>query len=137
MKNFHLRILAADHPFYDGQCESLVFPTTDGKAGIQAGFENMFCAVSGGLMTFRVPEEKEAREVVVTEGMLRVENGDVLVLVDTAEKPEEIDENRARRDLEAAREEMTQHNSILEYHTAQARVARAMVRLAEKKKSGI
>ena len=64
-------------------------------------------------------------------GLVKVENGEVLILVDTAERPEDIDANRARRDADAAREAMLQKKSIMEYRTAQATLARAVSRLRE------
>ena len=36
MNVFQLTVLAADKPFYDGPCESLRFPGSDGQYGIQA-----------------------------------------------------------------------------------------------------
>ena len=57
----------------------------------------------------------------------------VTILVDFAEKPEEIDERRAKEALERAQEAMRQKQSIQEYHMSQANMARAMARLAAKK----
>ena len=57
----------------------------------------------------------------------------VSVIVDFAEKPEEIDERRAQAALERAEEAMRQKQSIQEYHMSQANMARAMARLAAKK----
>ena len=34
MSSFKLTVLAADKPFYDGKCDSLVVPTSDGDVGI-------------------------------------------------------------------------------------------------------
>ena len=58
-----------------------------------------------------------------------MEDNDVLVLVDTAERPEEIDANRARRAADQAREALLQKKSIQEYRTAQTNLARALNRL--------
>ena len=35
---FHLRVLASDRAFYDGDCESLTVPVSDGELGILAAF---------------------------------------------------------------------------------------------------
>ena len=61
-----------------------------------------------------------------------MENNTVLILVDTIERPEEIDANRARREAEEAMEAILQKKSIQSYHTAQARMARALNRLKVK-----
>ena len=65
----------------------------------------------------------------MSNGLLKVEDGEVLILVDTIERPEEIDINRARRDADAAKEALLQKRSIQEYHTAQANLSRALNRL--------
>ena len=55
-----------------------------------------------------------------------------MILVDTAERPEEIDARRARRDADAAKEALLQRKSIMEYRAAQATLARAVSRLRVK-----
>lgn len=54
------------------------------------------------------------------------------MLVDTAESPDEIDESRARRAADAAKEDMLRRQSVREYYAAQAKLARAMNRLKVK-----
>lgn len=131
MEAFQVHILAADHTFYEGPCESLVVPTVDGEAGILAHHCNIIAAVVPGELRCRTPEGEEYR-AAVSEGLVKVEGGDVLVLVDSAERPEEIDTNRARRAADRAREEMIQKRSIQEYRMAQANLARALNRLRVK-----
>ena len=48
MEAFQVHILAADHTFYEGPCESLVVPTVDGEAGILAHHCNIIAAVVPG-----------------------------------------------------------------------------------------
>lgn len=128
MNTFSLVVLAAEKPIYDGECGSLVFPTEDGLQGIQAMHNNMIAAVVPGVLTIRKPDEEEF-VVIVSEGLIKVENNQVLVLVDTAERPEEIDENRARRAAARAKEAILQKKSIQDYYAAQAKMARALSRL--------
>lgn len=134
MEAFQVHILAADHTFYEGPCESLVVPTVDGEAGILAHHCNIIAAVVPGELRCRTPEGEEHR-AAVSEGLVKVEGGDVLVLVDSAERPEEIDANRARRDADAAKEAILQKKSIQEYRSAQANLARALSRLRVKRGS--
>ena len=53
----------------------------------------------------------------------------VTVLVDTVEKPEDIDIARAKAAEERAKERLRQKQSLQEYHRSQASLARAMARL--------
>ena len=41
---FHLRVLASDRAFYDGDCESLTVPVSDGELGILAHHSNLVAA---------------------------------------------------------------------------------------------
>ena len=135
---FSLHILAADKPFYEGECTSLVIPTPTGQYGIMAHHENYVTAVVPGELDFEYEESgiKVRMSAAVSGGMVKVENNEVLVLVETAEYPESIDEMMARRDAEAAREELSHKPSHREYVAAQARLARAMNRLKVKQHRG-
>ncbi len=64
--------------------------------------------------------------------VVKIEKNDVLVLVDAAERPEDIDANRARRAADEAKEAILQRRSIQEYKMAQADLARAVSRLRVK-----
>ncbi len=131
MKAFSLTVLAAEKPFYEGECVSLVLPTVDGQYGVQAGHSNMIAAVVPGELRFTVPSG-EITIAAVSGGLVKVESGKVLILVDTAERPEEIDEIRARHSAEQAKEAILQKKSIQDYYAAQSRMARALNRLRVK-----
>lgn len=132
---FSLNILASDKPFYTGPCESLIVPSLRGKYGIMANHSNIIIAVIPGALFYRLPGE-ETKVVAVSHGLVKVENNEVLVLVDSAENPEDIDDNRAKHAAEAAREAILHSKSKQEYYAAQARLARAMSRLLVKNNYG-
>lgn len=131
METFQVHILAADRTFYEGPCESLTISTSDGEQGILAHHSNMIAAVLPGILRYRVPGEPE-QVAAVSPGMVKVESNDVLVLVDSAERPEEIDAARARREADEAREALLQQRSRQEHQLAQAALARALNRLRVK-----
>ncbi|MGI6238334.1 MAG: ATP synthase F1 subunit epsilon [Christensenellales bacterium] len=131
MNSFQLNILAADRPFYEGSCTSLTIPTPEGRYGIMARHYNMVLAISPGLLTFDTPG-KGSRDASVSHGLVIVEDNEVLILVDSAERPQEIDANRARQAAQAARREMLHKGSLREHQIAQARLARAIARLKVK-----
>ena len=128
MNTFELCVLAAEKPFFEGKCMSLIIPTNDGQQGILAMHSNMIAAIVPGFMKITVPDGTEI-VAAVSEGIVKVENNNVLLLVDTIERPEEIDENRARQSAEQAKEAILQKKSIKDYYAAQAKMARAIGRL--------
>ena len=95
MKTFEIHILEADSPFYEGPCEMIIVPTTD--------------------------------------GLVKVEDGEVLILAESIERPEEIDANRAKREADEAREAMLQQRSIREFKMAELELARTANRLRVKR----
>ena len=131
MDTFQVHILAADKTFYEGPCVSLTIPTSDGEQGIWAHHSNMIAAVQPGTLRYQVPDQP-VQLAAVSPGMVKVEHNEVLVLVDSVERPEEIDEARARREADQAREAILQKKSRQEYQVAQATLARALNRLRVK-----
>ena len=123
--------ISADRPFYRGDCESVVVPTNEGQYGVLAHHCNAICAIVPGMLSYQPPGEP-VQYAAVSEGLIKIENNRVLILVDTAERPEDIDANRARRAADEAKEALLQKRSIQEYHSAQANLARAISRLKVK-----
>ena len=133
MEAYKLQIMASDHMVFDGEAVSITLPTTEGSVGMLAHHANIIMAVVPGLLEYQAVGENEKQQVVVSYGLLKVENGEVMVLVDTAEKPEEIDEARAKRAAEQAKEELKRTNSNRETALASAELSRAMSRIKASK----
>lgn len=134
MDTFKVNILAADRVFYEGVCESLIVPTPEGQYGIWAHHSNVITSVVPGTLTLREAGKGESI-AAVSFGLLKVENNEVLVLVDSAEHPDEIDEKRARLEADQAREELLQKKTREEYLLAQATLERTINRLRVKRYS--
>ncbi|HIY29297.1 MAG TPA: ATP synthase F1 subunit epsilon [Candidatus Mediterraneibacter avicola] len=135
MDTFGLKIIASDKVFYEGRCRNLVIPAPDGEVGLLPHHENMVIAIEVGIARMQV-EEGEWSEIAVGTGFAEIVNNRVTLLVDTAERPEDIDVRRAQEQKERAQEQMRQKRSIQQYYHTQASLARAMnrLRLAQDKK---
>lgn len=66
----------------------------------------------------------EWKEIAVGTGFAEIVNNRVTLIVDTAEKPEDIDVRRAREQKERAEEQLRQKQSIQQYYHTQASLAR-------------
>ena len=128
MNTFYLKVIASDKVFFEGRCLAVNLPASDGGRSILANHENMIIAVVDGVVEITTQENEKVLAVVST-GLTQVVNNRVTVLVDTAERPEDIDVLRAREAQERAEEQIRQKQSIKEYHHTQASLARAMSRL--------
>ena len=89
----------------------------------------MVIATKEGEVRFKEKEDDDWTKVVVGVGFVYISHNRVIMLVDTAERPEDIDRVRAEAALERAKEQLRQKQSIQEYHMNQMALARAMTRL--------
>lgn len=131
MNTFSLKILACDKVFYDGRCGIVIIPALDGEQAIMSHHEDMVIAIKEGEVRFKEHQDDPWTEAVVGVGFVHISHNRVTMMVDTAERPEDIDRVRAEAALERAQEKLRQKQSIEEYYITQASLARAMQRLKE------
>ena len=134
MSKFYVKIISSNRIFYEGFCHCLIIPAVDGEQAIMAHHEETIIAVQNGEMRMQKEEGGEWSYAVLGKGFCMAANNRVTVLADTVERPEEVDVNRAKEALERAQERLRQKQSIQEYHTTQAAMARALTRLKETEK---
>ena len=127
MNSFILNITASSGEFYQGSCESMVLPVKDGVYGVQAGHSPVLVAIHMGMLKFTV--DGETREILVGDGIAEVTPTFVLLLVDSAERPEDIDKNRAEAARIRAEERLQHKQSMHEYYQTKIAMDRAMQRL--------
>ena len=127
MNSFILNITASSGEFYQGSCESMVLPVKDGVYGVQAGHSPVLVALHMGMLQFTV--NGETRDVLVGDGIAEVTPAYVMVLVDSAENPEDIDKNRAEAARIRAEERLQHKQSMHEYYQSKIALDRAMQRL--------
>ena len=127
--SFYLKIIAANRVFYSGRCRSIIVPEYDGQKEILAHHEDMVIAVNDGEMRFQPEGSDNWEYAVVGIGFVEIVNNRVTLLVESAERPEEIDVARAREAKERAEEQMRQKQSTHECYHSRASLARAMARL--------
>ena len=127
MNKFILNITASSGEFYQGYCEDLTLPTFDGVYGVQAGHSPVLVALHMGILHFEA--DGESRDVLVGDGIAEVTPSYVMVLVDSAERPEDIDRNRAEEARIRAQERLQHQQSMHEYYQSKIALNRAMQRL--------
>lgn len=133
MKTFKLKIVAIRRNFYSGPCESLVFTTTDGLVGILADHEPTVYAVSAGELRYTVDGKTEI--LAVGDGMARVAGNKVDILVDFAERADEIDAIRAEDAKQRAEAALRAKDNDRSMAAAEAALSRAIARLKVAQKS--
>jgi F-type H+-transporting ATPase subunit epsilon len=128
---FNLEIVTPERVFFSGQVEMVVLNTPDGQIGVLAGHIPMVVAVAAGPV--KMLKEGKWNTAFLSEGFMEIKQKNSVILADTAEWPDEIDENRARAAKQRAEERLCRKLSEKEYMYSQAALARAMGRLRVKK----
>ena len=136
MNTFSLKILVADKVFYQGLAQSLIIPTSDGQYGIQANHENEIAAVQVGIAKFTDGNGKR-HTAVLSEGICKIEDNEIIIMVETAERPEEIDRLAAEREAADAKQALEHHQNVTDARRAQAKMVRAMSRIRATDKTEI
>ncbi len=135
MSSFKVCLLSADDPIYDGECVSLVIPVSDGEYGVMAHHCATVAAIVPGMVKYRTPDGVD-HIVAVSDGMIRIRDNEAVILVDSAERLEEIDLKRAERELEDARSELRNKTNAMTYNMLTAKILRNINRINIYKKSG-
>lgn len=100
-----VRVVAPDKIVWDATAEEVVLPSTTGQLGILAGHAPLMTALDTGVM--RVRASKDWVAIALMGGFAEVENDEVTVLVNGAERGDTIE-------LEAARAKYSDATSKLE-----------------------
>lgn len=129
---FDLKIVSSDRNFFEGACEMIILPAIDGDHGVLAKHESMVTAIRAGEVRFQV--DGQWKIAALGDGFAQIMPDYVVVVVDTAEWPEEIDVRRAEEARERAEERLRRKQALLEYHHTKAALSRAMARLKVTKK---
>ena len=100
-----LRVITPERIALDTQVQSVRIPGADGSLGILPRHAPMVAALDTGLLHYRV----EGKETVlfVSGGFAEVRGETVRVVTEAGEKPEEIDEKRAKEAEQRARDRMS------------------------------
>ena len=130
MSTFPLKLLAADKVFFDGECGSLTVPSADGQCGILAKHCNAVVAVVPGIATLTVGDDKTV--AFVASGIVKIENGHVLMLVEACENAKDVNEAWAQNALKEALDEVARKQSRFDTLAAEVKIARALNRLKAK-----
>ena len=129
MNTFSLKVIASDKVFFDGKCGIIIVPALDGEQAIMSHHEDMVIATKEGEVRFKEKEDDDWTKVVVGVGFVYISHNRVIMLVDTAERPEDIDRVRAKEAKIRAEERLRQKESLKEYKQSEASLARALTRL--------
>ena len=101
-----VRVIGPDKTVWDSEAQELILPSTTGQVGILSGHAPMLTALDIGVM--RVRPDKNWVPIALMGGFAEVENNEVTILVNGAERGEAIDKEVARQAFNQAEERLNQ-----------------------------
>ena len=108
--------------------DEVVAPGSEGYFGVLPGHAPFLTTLGVGVVSYRTGRDEH--QLAVTGGFAEVRNDKVIILADSAERPEEIDRARAERAKERAERRLAgRSEEEINYVRCQAALARALVRL--------
>jgi F-type H+-transporting ATPase subunit epsilon len=106
-KRFSIALVTPEGPVFDGEAEMIVVPGQAGDIGVLARHAPLVAMLkAGSTRVYMDVEAEDVREYATGPGFFKVELDRAIALVDDAVSAEEIDDQRARRQLEEAQEEL-------------------------------
>jgi F-type H+-transporting ATPase subunit epsilon len=103
---FDVSLVTPDGPVFEGEAEMLIVPGADGEIGVLARHAPLVAMLKAGSTRVHIRRDADVREFASGPGFFKVEQDRALALVDDAIDTKEIDDQRAREQLEAARGEL-------------------------------
>jgi F-type H+-transporting ATPase subunit epsilon len=107
---FDVSIVTPDGPVYEGDAHMLIVPGAAGEIGVLARHAPLVATLMAGSTRIHVGPN-EMIELATGPGFFKVELDRALALVDDAVRAKEIDDDRARQQLEAAQAELAKVES--------------------------
>lgn len=130
---FHLEICTPEREFFNGLVEEVIIQSIDGEMGFLKGHHPIVAALTTGYIRLLI--EDKWLEAANSEGFIEVMPDKMIIMVQTAEWPDEIEENRVKANILKAEERIRQNKSLLEYKMGKASLARAFARLKVKERN--
>ena len=104
-RRFDVSLVTPEGPAFEGEAEMIVVPGAAGEIGVLARHAPLVATLKAGSTRVHTGEG-EVREYATGPGFFKVELDRAIALVDDAVLASEIDDGRARAQLEEARAEL-------------------------------
>ena len=107
-RTFDVSLVTPDGPAFEGEVEMVIVPGADGEIGVLARHAPLVAMLQAGSTRIHVRRgrDEDVYEFATGPGFFKVEQDRALALVDDAVNVREIDDERARAQLESAQAEL-------------------------------
>jgi len=123
-----LEIVTPEKMAFSGKVEEVTVPGSEGEFGVLRGHASLLSSVDVGELNFT--KEGKKTYYAVSTGYAEVTSGKVTILIETAERSDMIDKDRARRAKEIAESKLAKTSKDdPEFEAAKTSLVRATTRL--------
>ena len=106
-RKFDLSLVTPDGPAFEGEVEMIIVPGAAGEIGVLARHAPLIATLkAGSTRVYLNRATDDVREFATGAGFFKVEQDRAIALVDDAVPANEIDDARAREQLETAQREL-------------------------------
>jgi F-type H+-transporting ATPase subunit epsilon len=106
-KRFDVSLVTPDGPAFEGEAEMMIVPGAAGEIGVLARHAPLIATLKAGLTRVYLSiDSEDVREYATGPGFFKVELDRAIALVDDAILAAEIDDARAREQLDTAKAEL-------------------------------
>lgn len=128
---FKLRIITPDEVFYEGDAYMVEFNTIQGRIGVYAKHIPMTTVIYPGIL--KIHEGGKVTSAALISGFVQILKESVTIVAKACERPDQIDEERARQAKVRAQRRLSEKGNI-DMARAELALVRALVRLEAKNK---
>ncbi|WP_353931233.1 ATP synthase F1 subunit epsilon [Okeanomitos corallinicola TIOX110] len=106
-----VRVIAPDKTVWDASADEVVLPSTTGQLGVLTGHAPMLTALDTGVMRVRADKNSNWQAIALLGGFAEVDEDEVTILVNGAERGDAIDLEAARKAYNEAQTKLNQTSS--------------------------
>jgi F-type H+-transporting ATPase subunit epsilon len=126
-EKIQLDIVTPERGLVSEAVDELILPGSEGYLGVRPGHAPLLTTLGVGAIEYR--KGKDLHHLAVSWGFVEVLPDRVAILAETAEKAEEIDEDRARRARDRAEQRLRKPDPDTDFRRAQVALQKALIRL--------
>ncbi|AKG23321.1 ATP synthase F1 subunit epsilon [Calothrix sp. 336/3] len=103
-----VRVISPGKTIWDAAAEEVVLPSTTGQLGILTGHAPLLSALDAGVMRVRAGKNEKWVAIALMGGFAEVEENEVTILVNAAERGDSINLEEARTEFNQAQTKLNQ-----------------------------
>lgn len=127
MKTLKVSVVTPDGPILEDEYDMVVCEAEDGELGILPGHIPLVAPLT--ISAVRLKRNNSTEKLTISGGFLEVRPHEITILAQSAEKPDEINIERAKSAKERAEKRLQSEQDDIDFKRAELALKRAMNRL--------